>query len=317
MCAILEHQLRLHPTLSAEIILVFDGCARYEWVRDHQLYRAIDLPCRVGIASARNAGLGHAASPVVAFLDDDALPVDTWLSSLLRGLATYPRQIAFGGRVIGHDADNLYAQLRAFVYYFELFGAWYVNDDDGSDLSGAPYVNGGNAAYRRSALVAAGAFNGLLPAYSDVELGRRLSLRAHGVLLAGMSIKHDHPATFGTYMERCVRSGKARALIWRRQRYYEHSPRSMFRAILHNIFGHNYVRARRLSRHRVKAAAVLFCQEVAHGYGYVASLVQDQQIRHVSARRRPIHAKGPGDQSGTTLRHLERCSPVIGPGGQQ
>jgi glycosyltransferase involved in cell wall biosynthesis len=101
MCAILEGQLRRHPTLSAEIILVFDGCARYEWVRDHQLYRTIELPYQLGIASARNTGLGHAASPVVAFLDDDALPVDTWLSSLLRGLATYPRHIAFGGRSSG------------------------------------------------------------------------------------------------------------------------------------------------------------------------------------------------------------------------
>src|SRR5438128_3937821 len=118
MCAILEDQLQRQPTLGAEIILVFDGCASYEWVRDHRLYQTIQLPCRLGIASARNTGLRHAQSPVVAFLDDDALPVDTWLSSLLKGLAVYPHHIAFGGRVIGHDTDNLYARLRDLVYYF-------------------------------------------------------------------------------------------------------------------------------------------------------------------------------------------------------
>jgi GT2 family glycosyltransferase len=296
---------------------VFDGCALYDWVRDHLLYRMIELPFRLGIASARNTGLRHAQSRVVAFLDDDALPVDTWLSSLLKGLAAYPHHIAFGGRVIGHDTENLYAQLRDFVYYFERFGAWYVNDDDGSDLSGTPYVNGGNAAYRRSALAAAGGFNPLLPAYSDVELGRRLDLRAHGMLLAGMSIRHEHPSTFASYMERCIRSGKARALIWQERRYCEHSPRSMLRAILHNILWHNYVRTRRLSRHRVKAAAALFCQEVAHGYGYVGSLLQDQQIRHVSARRWPVRPQGPRDQSGATLCGLERSSAVVGRRGHQ
>jgi cellulose synthase/poly-beta-1,6-N-acetylglucosamine synthase-like glycosyltransferase len=266
---------------------VFDGCARYEWVRDHQPYRAIQLPCQLGIASARNIGLEHAEAPVIAFLDDDALPVDTWLSSLHRGLAAYPHHVAFGGRVIGHDTENLYAQLRDLVYYFEVFGEWYARDSDSSDLPRAPYVNGGNAAYRRPALLSAGGFNQALPAYSDVELGRRLDLRAHGVLLAGMSIRHDHPATFAIYMERCIRSGKARAIIWRGRRYHEHSPLSVALAILHNIFWNNYFRARRLSRHRTKAAAVLFCQEVAHGYGYAASLFQHHQTRHIPARRRP------------------------------
>jgi cellulose synthase/poly-beta-1,6-N-acetylglucosamine synthase-like glycosyltransferase len=61
---------------------------------------------------ARNAGIERARSPVVAFLDDDALPADTWLAGLLRGLASYPDCLAFGGHVIGHDSTNLYAQLR-------------------------------------------------------------------------------------------------------------------------------------------------------------------------------------------------------------
>jgi cellulose synthase/poly-beta-1,6-N-acetylglucosamine synthase-like glycosyltransferase len=268
-----------------EIILVFDGCGRYDWVRDQQVYSTVQLPCQLGIAGARNVGLEHAGSPVVAFLDDDALPADTWLPSLLQGLVTYPRHIAFGGRVIGRDGKNLYAQLRDLVYYFEMFGSWYVNDSDDSDMLGTPYVNGGNAAYRRLALVSVGGFNRVLPAYSDVEMGRRLDLRTHGVMLAGMSIKHDHPAAFQVYMERCLRSGKARALIWRGQRYREHSPPFVLRAIMRNILWNNYVRARRLRGHWVRAAAVLYCQEVIHGYGYTASLLRPQRTHHLFARR--------------------------------
>lgn len=289
MCEILEDQLRRYPALRAEIILVFDGCAQYNWApNSNQLYRLIRLSCQRGIAQARNVGLENAVAPVVAFVDDDALPADTWLPSLMRGLRTYPCHIAFGGRVTGYDNANLYAQLRDLVYYFETFGSWYADVSDHSDLPGTPYVNGGNAAYRRLALVSAGGFSQALPAYSDVEMGRRLDLRARGVLLAGMSIKHDHPATFRVYMERCIRSGKARALIWRSAHYQEHSPFSTFQAIVHNVLWNNYIRARRLRQHRLKAAAVLFCQEAAHGYGYAASLLQHQQMGQQPARRWPV-----------------------------
>lgn len=281
----LEGQLQRHPLLKMEIVLIFDGCGRYDWVREQRPYKVVLLPCQLGIARARNTGLDRAGSQIVAFLDDDALPADTWLSSLLRGLATYPHHVAFGGRVIGHDGTNLYSQLRDLVYYFETFGSWYVSDSDPSDMPGTPYVNGGNAAYRRPALVSAGGFNHVLPAYSDVEMGRRLDLRANGVLLAGMSIRHDHPAAFQTYMERCLRSGKARALIWRGRHYPEHSPRAVLGAVIRNIVWVNYARSRRLSGHRLRAAAVLFCQEVAHGCGYTASLFQHRQIRHLFVRR--------------------------------
>jgi cellulose synthase/poly-beta-1,6-N-acetylglucosamine synthase-like glycosyltransferase len=286
MCDILKDQLGKHSLLEAEIILVFDGCSQYDWACGERLYKTVLLPRRLGIAGARNVGLDQADSPIVAFLDDDALPADTWLSSLLRGLTAYPDHIAFGGRVIGTDDTNLYSQLRDLVYYYETFGSWYVNESELSDMLGTPYVNGGNAAYRKAALVAAGGFNRVLPAYSDVEMGRRLKLRAHGVLLAGMSITHDHPAAFPVYLERCLRSGKARALIWRVRRYREHSPLSVFGAVVRNILWVNHVRARRLSGHRVQAAMVLFCQEVAHGYGYTTSLLQHRQVRHIFARRR-------------------------------
>jgi GT2 family glycosyltransferase len=274
LCAALDDQLTQHPALTAEILLVFDGCPGYDWVPRRQPYRSVRLGQRSGIAVARSAGIAHARSSVIAFLDDDAIPAGTWLSSLLTGLASYPDRWAFGGRVAGRDRSNLYSQLRDLVYYLETFGAWYLGDDSGPDRLGTPYVNGGNSAYRRSALALSGGFDQDLPAYSDVELGRRLGLEEHGVLLAGMSILHDHPDTFRKYLVRCVRSGRARALIWKGTGAREHSPASALSAALSNVAWKNYVRARRLNRHRVKAVAVLFCQEVAHGFGYVASLAR-------------------------------------------
>ncbi|MGH4017957.1 MAG: glycosyltransferase family 2 protein [Pseudonocardiaceae bacterium] len=274
MCTALEAQLAEHPSLRAEVVLVFDGSAPYDWLRTSELYRCLHLRSRVGIARARNAGIESASGEVLAFLDDDAVPAAGWLSSLLVGLDVYPQMVAFGGRVIGSDQHNLYAQLRDQVYYRETFGGWYVDRGAEGDLIGAPYVNGANSAYRREVVLDAGGFDGVLPAYSDVELGRRLGLDRRAALLAGMTIQHDHPSSFGQYMLRCYRSGRARGLLWSRYRYRQDAPGRVAASILVNVVWNNVVRrAGRVKASRLRAAAVLCCQELLHGVGYARSLV--------------------------------------------
>lgn len=273
----LEAQLADHPDLVAEVVLVFDGCEPYSWVQASAGYRCVHLAERHGIAGARNVGVRGSSGEIVAFLDDDAVPVPGWVSSVLAACTTYPQMIAFGGRVIGSDPQNLYAQLRDQVYYRETFGAWYVDASVDGDLVGPPYVNGGNSAYRRQAVLGAGGFDGALPAYSDVELGRRLGLHRHGVLVAGMAIRHDHPSTFDAYLRRCYRSGRARGQLWSRRRYPQDAPGRVAATIIANVLWHNVVhrvrRVRRIPAGRARAAVVLSCQEVLHGVGYACSLV--------------------------------------------
>jgi glycosyltransferase involved in cell wall biosynthesis len=287
LCLAVERQFALHPWVCAELILVFDGCPTYDWISPRSSYRLVPLSRRAGIAGARNAGLKAASGDVLAFLDDDCVPVDGWLSSLLRALDAYPEAIAFGGRVVGTDRANLYSQLRDRVYYRETFGPWYAKNASDGDLPGPPYVSGGNCAYRREAIEAARGFDPVLPAYSDVELGRRLRLRQRGVLVAGMSILHDHPGAFGQYMERCARSGRARGLLWARCRYAEDAPGAVARSILANVLWSNVVpRPRRVSAPRAKTVGVLFCQEVVHGIGYAVAVARAGWAGRVLARGR-------------------------------
>jgi GT2 family glycosyltransferase len=306
LCRVLEGQLAEHSAVTAEIVLVLDGCEPYAWLRPSGLYRTIRLAERCGIASARNTGVRAARGQILAFVDDDAVPVPGWLASVLAGFTDYPELIAVGGRVIGSDPGNLYGQLRDQVYYRETFGAWYVDASAGGDLIGPAYVNGGNSAYRRDAVLAAGGFDSALPAYSDVELGRRLQLDTRAALLAGMAILHDHPSSFAEYMRRCYRSGRARGLLWTRYRYRQDAPGHVARTILANTLWNNAAhRARRVTAGRVKAMLVLGCQEVLHGCGYARSLAAARRAGGHIARNVPDGAPRPGAGSGGGERPVE------------
>jgi GT2 family glycosyltransferase len=273
LCAALDAQFAEHPDLEAELVVVFDGCEPYPWFAAPGRHRFVHLAARHGIAGARNVGVREASGAIVAFLDDDAVPLPGWVSAVRSAFTTYPQMVAFGGRVIGSDQPNLYARLRDQVYYRETFGAWYLDPSTGGDLVGTPYVNGGNSAYLRRAVVDAGGFDDALPAYSDVELGRRLDLRRRGVMLAGMTIRHDHPSTFDAYMRRCYRSGRARGLL-SSPRYPQDAPRRVVGTIVTNLLWNNVIhRVRRIPAGRARAAIVLSCQEVLHGVGYMRSFV--------------------------------------------
>lgn len=271
--AIVE-QFAVVADLSYEVVLVLDGCPMYGWVEPCDVrVRVQQLPERVGIARARNAGIQAARGRLLAFLDDDCVPARTWLADLQRMSLAYPDHVAFGGKVIGTDTGNLYSQLRGAVYYYETFGGWYLDPEAAGDVIGAPYVNGGNSAYRRGPLLEAGGFDAALPAYSDVELGRRLRLEERAVLCPGMAIHHDHPGDFRQYMLRCWRSGAARALLWARRGYCQDSPAVVARAIVANIVWNNAVhRRRRVDAAPVRVVWVLLCQEVVHGLGYAVTI---------------------------------------------
>ena len=292
-------QFSFFANIGYEIVLVFDGCPLYEWLPINEIpIRTVVLAEHSGIARARNAGIAAANGELLAFLDDDCVPASTWLAELVRMSAQYPQHVAFGGKVIGTDRHNLYSQLRDVVYYWETFGAWYLDPSATSDVIGGPYVNGGNSAYRRPSLVQAGGFEPILPAYSDVELGRRLHLACRAVLSPGMAILHDHPSGFRQYMLRCWRSGRARALLWAHRGYQQDSPATVARAVVTNILWNNIAhRRRRVDASAAVVVSVLLCQEVVHGIGYALTLARS---RRRSGDRPGDRVDGPPDTRGVS-----------------
>lgn len=139
---------------------------------------------RPNISAARNIGLGLAAAPVVAFLDDDAVPEPSWLSRLTAPFSD-TRVTAAGGFVLGRS--GLAWQWRA---------AWVDGDGFDHPFDAGPATSlhsgtalraiktqGTNCAFERAALISIGGFDEGYRFYLD-EADVNLRLAAAGGLTA-------------------------------------------------------------------------------------------------------------------------------------
>jgi mycofactocin system glycosyltransferase len=88
------------PT-GARVIVVDDGSSPpLELPTDHEQAQLVRLERNQGPAAARNAGLAHVATPLVAFVDNDVELTSEWMTSLLVHFAD-PRVALVAPRVIG------------------------------------------------------------------------------------------------------------------------------------------------------------------------------------------------------------------------
>jgi O-antigen biosynthesis protein len=139
---------------------------------------------KANISAARNIGLQMASAPIVAFLDDDAVPEPSWLSRIVTPFET-PQVTAAGGFVLGRS--GLAWQWRAM---------WV--DGDGFDhpfsapasvslhpgtAARAIKTQGTNCAFRRDSLLSIGGFDEGFAFYLD-EADVNLRLATLGGLTA-------------------------------------------------------------------------------------------------------------------------------------
>jgi len=56
---------------------------------------------------ARNLGISHATAPLIAFIDDDAVPRSHWIESILKIHRSHPNTVLFAGKIKADSSDYL------------------------------------------------------------------------------------------------------------------------------------------------------------------------------------------------------------------
>jgi GT2 family glycosyltransferase len=213
-----------HQTLEPEeVVLVVDhNPALLERIRrELPGVRAEANRSRRGLSGARNTGVTVASRPIVAFLDDDALPARDWLASLV---APYDdlEVIGTGGRC---EPDWLAGRPRWFPEEFDwVVGCTYRGLPEHSSEVRNPI--GASMSFRRTALELAGAFREDMGRVGRIPLGceeTELAIRMRRMLpscrimyVPQATVSHTVPAErarFRYFLARCHAEGLSKALV--------------------------------------------------------------------------------------------------------
>lgn len=189
-----------------------------------------------GLAMARNTGVEMSTAPIVAFLDDDCEPRPDWSERILAAFAE-PDVIGAGGPVVsagGEDyvtrflerhnpfdpleVDLARSERVAYRFWLYLRRQWAVGSPGGR----RPVLSilGANMAFRRTDLVAAGAFDDRFTFGSEeLDLCLRLA-RRHGagclVFDPEAQVLHHFHSTLGAVLRRSVAYGRGAARLYRK-----------------------------------------------------------------------------------------------------
>lgn len=165
-----------------EVIVVCDGDVDGSYAACTALlptlpYRLVLVRQRQqGPAAARNRGIAEAAAPLIAFIDDDVVPIEGWLSLHLAAHRDGPPCVTIGPLLPPLDAR------------LSLWGTWeertlcrqYEGMQSGAWAPTYRQFYTGNAAVPKEQLLAAGGFDPSYRRAEDVEIAIRMGERGLG-----------------------------------------------------------------------------------------------------------------------------------------
>jgi len=117
-----------------------------------------------GLSFARNTGIEISNTPLVAFIDDDAIAEEDYVTNLIKNFAEYPKYEAIGGKVIPIYPENKEPEWMS--NYIQRL----VSKVDDGEIKGEfknKYPVGCNMAFRKEVFNEIGGFNTDLTLRSD------------------------------------------------------------------------------------------------------------------------------------------------------
>lgn len=153
-----------------------------------------------GISAARNLGLSASDADIVCFLDDDAVPLNGWLSAIISGY----RDEGVGG--VGGPVYDLDGRISLGANMMTVYGDWVEGPDARARGGLFPMMVGCNMSFRRRVLESVGGFDVYYRFHNDET---DTCLR---VLRSGFRIIHHEGA--GVLHEACEGSYRRDTLKW-------------------------------------------------------------------------------------------------------
>lgn len=195
------------PREHYEIIVIDDGSVDQTAAIARRCGVRVVLQPALGEAAARNAGARAARGDLVVFLNPDCLPKLDWLAQMVAPFAD-PSIDGVKGAYLTHEEGLLARLIQA--EWEDVYRRLQQTESIG-------LIDGYSAAYRRSTFMA---FSGLDPTFaqaSDIELSCRMSRAGRRLVFAPKAgVYHAHAASLTDYLERMVRNGLWRALLFAR-----------------------------------------------------------------------------------------------------
>lgn len=177
-----------------------------------------------GLSGARNTGVALAANPLVAFLDDDAVPVEEWLNELTRPFDD-PAVVGVGGKADPDWAGGVAPRWMPEEFYW-VVGCSYRGLPEGRAEIRNPI--GCNMAFRKDAIETVGGFSAALGRVKDkpagaeeTDLAIRVRSATAGKILYEPAAVVNHAVgeprmTLDYFTKRCFAEGRSKAILARR-----------------------------------------------------------------------------------------------------
>ena len=161
-----------------------------------------------GPAVARNRGAETAATGLIAFIDDDAVPSSGWVETLLRAHEESPDR-ALGGPIVALDPSSAYSRATQAI----------ADSARAAQTPGGPrFLSACNLALPADRLRELGGFDGAFHVSEDRELCDRWLERGWGIRFVPEAIVwHEHPVSLTEFWRRHLHYGRG-AFAYHRRR---------------------------------------------------------------------------------------------------